>query len=547
MIFTPCFISFLRYPHRNLCNRLHIKLNIGGIDMLKKYKWVFALLVVTGSMFTYTAPCNINGAESTCTGEDNTGNGKGLSAFGRGNELNGDFSGTFGLNNKVNGSNSYIIGNNINVNTGKNKDKGHDVFALGSNMTIDDIKDGIVLGNKSKAKENALSVGSDEKKRKIVYVENGEVSQNSNEAVTGKQLYDLANDPEKFGAENNGAFKKENWQKALGDGKAEENNKGLITGDTLHKHTKQETEKLTLKYKGQNGQEKTTKLTDGLNFTGDGNIVTESKENGEVNFKLNEKVNLGKDATKKISLDSTTGTISAGDKAVLDGNKGTLTLGNDPKTQLKFDGAAGTVSVGGKIKLDGNTGNVDLGKVNVDGQNGNISGLTNTTWDMDNIVSGRAATEDQLQIASKNLSAGIAASVAMANIPQVANDKVFSIGFGLANYNRQSGFALGISGTNKAHTFIYKVSAGLDTGNQVSVGAGFNLNFGYKAKPVVMANTMENIMANEKISKLEKENQEIRKENSEIKEELKQLKEALNEFLQHKKMGKTESGCRIKN
>ena len=33
----------------------------------------------------------------------------------------------------------------------------------------------------------------------------------------------------------------------------------------------------------------------------------------------------------------------------------------------------------------------------------------------------------------------------------------------------------------------------------------------------------------------------------ELSEELKQLKEALNEFLQHKKMGKTESGCRIKN
>lgn len=49
------------------------------------------------------------------------------------------------------------------------------------------------------------------------------------------------------------------------------------------------------------------------------------------------------------------------------------------------------------------TGSVTIGKVTINKDNkGTIGGLTNKTWDAKNITSGQAATEDQLQAATKN-------------------------------------------------------------------------------------------------------------------------------------------------
>ena len=42
-------------------------------------------------------------------------------------------------------------------------------------------------------------------------------------------------------------------------------------------------------------------------------------------------------------------------------------------------------------------------KVSVDGKDGYVTGLENKDWDPDNITSGRAATEDQLQKSHKSL------------------------------------------------------------------------------------------------------------------------------------------------
>ena len=47
--------------------------------------------------------------------------------------------------------------------------------------------------------------------------------------------------------------------------------------------------------------------------------------------------------------------------------------------------------------MDGTTGDARFGKVQVNGEKGTVGGLTNTTWNPDNIVSGQAATEDQLK------------------------------------------------------------------------------------------------------------------------------------------------------
>ena len=81
----------------------------------------------------------------------------------------------------------------------------------------------------------------------------------------------------------------------------------------------------------------------------DGHIIYDNK--------LNDKVILGTDPTKAVTVDGTTGTIKAGDGA---------------------------------------------NAVAIDGKDGVVTGLTNKTWDPNNIASGRAATEDQVKSAVEN-------------------------------------------------------------------------------------------------------------------------------------------------
>lgn len=97
----------------------------------------------------------------------------------------------------------------------------------------------------------------------------------------------------------------------------------------------------------------------------------------------------------------------------------TLKLGQDSKNNANIiiDGQNGKVTVGSgstgnnSVIIDGNGGTVTIGngtsghqKVVVDGNNGTITGLTNKDWDGQNIVSGRAATEDQLKKVADSVS-----------------------------------------------------------------------------------------------------------------------------------------------
>ena len=81
-------------------------------------------------------------------------------------------------------------------------------------------------------------------------------------------------------------------------------------------------------------------------------------------------------------------TIGLGDK---------VTLGTDPAKQVSIDGTTGIIKAGDKVTIDGTTGNIDAGKVKINGKDGTVNGLTNKTWDPNNITSGQAATEDQLK------------------------------------------------------------------------------------------------------------------------------------------------------
>ena len=147
------------------------------------------------------------------------------------------------------------------------------------------------------------------------------------------------------------------------------------------------------------------------------NIKVDKTTNGDgsTNYKvgLKDQITMGADATKQIAMDGTTGTIKAGDKVTIDGNKGTIKAGDKVEIDgdkgtikagnVAIDGTNGTIKAGDKVTIDGKDGKIVAGKVSVDGKDGHVTGLENKDWDPNNITSGRAATEDQLQKSHKAL------------------------------------------------------------------------------------------------------------------------------------------------
>ena len=160
----------------------------------------------------------------------------------------------------------------------------------------------------------------------------------------------------------------------------------------LEAKTKASTTELTA-----NGGESAGSTTGNIVLTkttaADGHIIYDNK--------LNDKVTLGTDPTKAVTLDGTNGTIKAGkdgNAVAINGTDGTIKAG-DGTNAVAIDGKNGSVKAGDKIALDGKDGKATIGTVGIDGKDGVISGLANKTWDPNNITPGRAATEDQVKSA----------------------------------------------------------------------------------------------------------------------------------------------------
>ena len=134
--------------------------------------------------------------------------------------------------------------------------------------------------------------------------------------------------------------------------------------------------------------------TEAAKLTGDSNITVtynDAAAGGKNTVKLNDSITLGSEADKKVTIDGTKGTITAGDKVSFDGSTG--------------KGSIGGVTIGNQTgiattKKDGDTTKTENGTF--------VTGLTNTNWnpDANGIVSGRAATEDQLKTVSDTVNAG---------------------------------------------------------------------------------------------------------------------------------------------
>ena len=173
-----------------------------------------------------------DGEESSAFGFSNIASGKRSSAFGHSNKASGERSSAIGYNNEVTGlessvlgnnykvtgnhsgafgigtydevnrvykringgGNSYMIGNDNNIAKGAN-----DNFILGNGVDIGvdsngrKIEGSVVLGHGSSVSESeVVSVGTPDGGRRIVNVREARITATSNDATTGKQLYQVA-------------------------------------------------------------------------------------------------------------------------------------------------------------------------------------------------------------------------------------------------------------------------------------------------------------------------------------------------------------------
>ena len=145
-----------------------------------------------------------------------------------------------------------------------------------------------------------------------------------------------------------------------------------------------------------NGGNKITNVAAGVNGTDAVNVNQLNTVAGEAAKHTTVKA-------KDSNVTVTEGTNAAGGKEYTVGLGDKVTLGSDPKKQVSIDGTTGIIKAGDKVTIDGTTGNIDAGKVKINGKDGTVNGLTNKTWDPNNITSGQGATEDQLKAVDQKI------------------------------------------------------------------------------------------------------------------------------------------------
>ena len=130
--------------------------------------------------------------------------------------------------------------------------------------------------------------------------------------------------------------------------------------------------------------------------------ASNTKVEGSKNINVDETVdNVTKAKTYTVALKDTV-TLGSGNTAVnIDGTTGIVKAGNGANA-VTINGVNSTINAG-KVAIDGVTGNINAGKVLVNGANGTVNNLTNKTWTPGNIVSGQAATEDQLKVVDSKI------------------------------------------------------------------------------------------------------------------------------------------------
>ena len=384
----------------------------------------------------------------------------------------------------------------------KNSDKGK-VTLEGKNggTTIDNVKDGkIAAGSKE-----AVNGGQINDIKKDIQNNTTNIQQNKTDITNIKKeldnvvKYDKNSDKGQITLEGkNGGTTITNVK----DGKVEKNSKDAVNGGQLHdveqkiKDVNNTVNNKGITFKGNSGQN-TSKLGDTFNIKGSDSLQEADADDKNIRTSLKGNT-LHMQFAKRPEFEKVT--AGSGENKVEIGNDGVKVGG---QAYITKDG----LNANGKKITNVADGTADSDAVNY----GQLKKMMQNNGNVD----------EKIKTLDSKLSGAVAQAMAMANIPQVGDNKLFSIGVGGAYYNKQGGFAVGISGTEPSNTFIYKISAGVDTKKQWSIGAGFNLNFGTNKKANINNECCD--LSNEKVKRLENENKNMKEQINDLKDLVKQL------------------------
>lgn len=290
--------------------------------------------------------------------------------------------------------------------------------------------DGVVIANGPSITKDGISAGG----KKVTDIADGMISADSKDAINGSQLHAIGNNvTQLFGGNATYVNNQITWNNIGGTGQN--------TVDDAIKHVNNQV----------------------INANQGWNVSTDSGSNATSTVKPGQTVNINGNADNgvlvtnsgndiKVSLSDQI-KIGSGDNAVsIDGNAGTIQAGN--------------------VLIDGSKGNISAGKVNVNGEAGTVNGLTNTTWNPNNIVSGQAATEDQLLQVAQNATA--AATAAKTTVTAGENITVSSSknSDGSTNYQVATNKNVKFDTVNSGSITTDKISVGNVTIDQSGINAG---------------------------------------------------------------------------
>ena len=322
-----------------------------------------------------------------------------------------------------------------------------------------------------------VSVGSEGKERQLVNVGAGEISATSTDAINGSQLYLVADQVGK-----NAQGIKDNAKAIADNTKAIQTNTADIRAAEalIDKNAKDIAE--NTKYI-QAVEKKLPEVTAGDNIT----VTTSTDANGKIAYTVSSKDFQPAIDKVEAKADKNTKTIETNAKDIAD-NKASIAKNTDHINAVEVEAKKHSVVKAGKnttvtktLGLQGEAvytvdANVDhlatkaevvnqVSKVNarIDGVDAKVNANTKAIHRLDRDVRKNRKRAD----------AGIASVAAMANIPQVYLSGKSGVGVGIGYKHGQSALAVGYSRASDNGHHIIKLSAGIDTQKDVTVGAGY--------------------------------------------------------------------------
>lgn len=329
-----------------------------------------------------------------------------------------------------------------------------------------------------------VSVGSEGKERQLVNVGAGEISATSTDAINGSQLYLVADQVGK-----NAQGIKDNAKAIADNTKAIQTNTADIRAAEalIDKNAKDIAE--NTKYI-QAVEKKLPEVTAGDNVT----VTSSTDANGKVTYTVSSKDfqpaidKVEAKADKNTKAIETNAKDIADNKANIADNTANISHNSARINAVEVEAKKHSVVKAGKnttvTKTLGSKGeavytvdaNVDhlatkaevvnqVSKVNarIDSVDAKVNANTKAIHRLDR----------DIRKNRKRADAGIASVAAMANIPQVYISGKSGVGVGVGHKHGQSALAVGYSRTSDNGHHIIKLSAGIDTQKDVTVGAGY--------------------------------------------------------------------------